>query len=1014
MLISSHVQGLSGYFRQSNIFYYTLVDLQGCYLYANPGFQKMFHHDSSEFYGSLAADDIIQADIAKYKATIQQCLQNPGTPVCADLCMKWQQGSSKAIRWEFSACVNEEWRPECIQAIGVIAGGMINGPYELNKSTAELMERYKAYEQGVEGLWMFELKTPVSATALPEEIIAHCRKNGYLTECNDNMARMYGFGSAEEMIGISLDGMINFDDPARVEYLRTCIQNRFKCRDMETKAFDQSGRTLYFLNNMTGIVENGMLKRVWGTQQDITKQREAEQQLQQSELFYRNLIADSLDGVLLTDINGLIHFASTSITKILGYSPEETVGKNVFDFSHPDDRKIAMATFEDEVKEQPRVKFINIRLLKKDGEWVWCIVRGHNMLANPYVGRVVVYFYDDTLRKRSEQALIDSEKRFRAQATILHNVTDVIVTTDINGIVTSWNKVIEKLTGITEEKAIGKMFRDLLPTNFSPFTHEQVTEIVFEQGIWRGEICFPGSNGEKKYLLHTVSLLYDEEGKNIGLLGVGKDITHRKEAKEKLQESELFYRNLISYSLDGIIMTNKQGRIIYCGPSVRELSGYEPADLLGHHFFEFVHTDDRVVALEMSALVIDKKSSADYVLIRLKHNNGNWTWCRVRGHNLLDNPVFNSVVIYFTNETKRKETEDKLRESEKKFRSLIYNIAQGVVVTNEKKEVIIVNRAALDILSVKEEEVLGTTSSDSRWNAIHEDGRDFPPETHPIVVAAKSRKPVRDIVMGVYRHAWKDRMWLIVNAEPVLDNNAALTNVICSFTDITERKRLSKELVEQEVQKQKLITQATIDGQEKEREEIGKELHDNINQHLTTTRLYLEVAREKASGEVLEMINLSHKNLVSIVHEIRNLSQSLVPPTMGDIGLIESVQDLCDSLKRVHPFHIELQYQHFHEEALPGNMKLMLFRIIQEQVNNILRHANANAILIRLQSDAEYIILTIADDGKGFDPGSNKKGVGFSNMVNRASLFNGKVEIIAGPGKGCTVSVVIPLVLEKR
>ena len=79
----------------------------------------------------------------------------------------------------------------------------------------------------------------------------------------------------------------------------------------------------------------------------------------------------------------------------------------------------------------------------------------------------------------------------------------------------------------------------------------------------------------------------------------------------------------------------------------------------------------------------------------------------------------------------------------------------------------------------------------------------------------------------------------------------------------------------------------------------------------------------------------------------------------------------------------------------------MLFRIIQEQVNNIVRHAGADNMNIRLQSDAEFIILTITDDGKGFDPANYKKGLGFKNIANRVSLFNGKVEIESAPGKGC-------------
>ncbi|HEY6063702.1 MAG TPA: sensor histidine kinase, partial [Chitinophagaceae bacterium] len=224
-----------------------------------------------------------------------------------------------------------------------------------------------------------------------------------------------------------------------------------------------------------------------------------------------------------------------------------------------------------------------------------------------------------------------------------------------------------------------------------------------------------------------------------------------------------------------------------------------------------------------------------------------------------------------------------------------------------------------------------------------------------------------------------------------------------------EQKRLARELIEQEIQKQKLLTQATIDGQEKERLEMGKELHDNINQHLNTTRLYLEVAREKATGEVKEMIEFSHKSLAGIIDKIRYLSQSLVPPTLGDIGLVESIQDIADSLRRTHKFKIDFFHRHFVEDGLPENLRLMLFRITQEQVNNVIRHAGAQTIQIKLGADAENILLTIADDGKGFDPCNYKKGLGLTNITNRASLFNGIVEIDAAPGKGCRLTVIIPL-----
>jgi len=575
--------------------------------------------------------------------------------------------------------------------------------------------------------------------------------------------------------------------------------------------------------------------------------------------------------------------------------------------------------------------------------------------------------------------------------------------------VTSWNRIMTGLSGISETEAIGQSLPGLVEASFSPYTYDEVTETVSREGVWRGEVTIRNANGDTVYLLHTVSLQFDENGREIGLLHVGRDITERKRAESRLLESELFYRNLISHSLDGIVMTDRDGMITYCAPSVKKISGYNPEQLLGRSLFEFAHPDDFMAANEAYSRELDKEPGLHYTLLRLRHADGQWRWCIVRGHNLLDDPVFKSMVIYFTDDTKRKETEEKLRKSEQHFRSLICNLRQGVMLQDREGKVVVCNQAALQMLGLAEENVLGSLIPVKGWNAIDEEGRSIPGPASLGMQVIAAREPVRDIVMGVLRPGMDERRWILVNAEPITDMDQQMVNVITSFTDITEQKRLAQELIEQEVQKQKLLTQATIAGQEKERQEIGKELHDNINQHLNTTRLYLEVAREKAQGEVLEMINLSHKSLTAIVNEIRHLSQSLVPTTLGDLGLVESVQELTDTLKRGYPFSIEFLHGFFDESRLNENLKLMLFRIIQEQVSNIIRHAGASTIRIKLQSDAEYVILSIADNGVGFNRNNYKKGLGFNNISSRAALFNGKVEIDAAPGYGCALSVVIPL-----
>lgn len=116
----------------------------------------------------------------------------------------------------------------------------------------------------------------------------------------------------------------------------------------------------------------------------------------------------------------------------------------------------------------------------------------------------------------------------------------MIVTTDKARVVTSWNHVIEKLTGITAEEAVGKAYRIVVKTDYSPYTSEQVLEIVEREGIWKGEASFVGMDGERKILLHTISMLFDEKGNQIGLLGVGKDITERKKHRPGCRKANCF------------------------------------------------------------------------------------------------------------------------------------------------------------------------------------------------------------------------------------------------------------------------------------------------------------------------------------------------------------------------------------------------------------------------------------------------------------------------------------------
>jgi signal transduction histidine kinase len=236
--------------------------------------------------------------------------------------------------------------------------------------------------------------------------------------------------------------------------------------------------------------------------------------------------------------------------------------------------------------------------------------------------------------------------------------------------------------------------------------------------------------------------------------------------------------------------------------------------------------------------------------------------------------------------------------------------------------------------------------------------------------------------------------------------------MVGSMQDITEKREMEKKLLKQELDKQKLVAQAVVNAQEKERAEIGKELHDNVNQILSTAKLYLELAQTD-DGSRIELIARSTENISNAINEIRAISRSLVPPSVGDLGLIDSIQDLVENIKATRKLKVQFYYEGSVDSLLDEKRKLMLFRIIQEQVNNVLKHAAAHNLVIELIADAEgnSIDLTISDDGKGFELEKvrSKKGVGLSNISSRVQLFNGSVHIVTAAGEGCKLKINVPI-----
>lgn len=229
-----------------------------------------------------------------------------------------------------------------------------------------------------------------------------------------------------------------------------------------------------------------------------------------------------------------------------------------------------------------------------------------------------------------------------------------------------------------------------------------------------------------------------------------------------------------------------------------------------------------------------------------------------------------------------------------------------------------------------------------------------------------------------------------------------------AMTDVTDRKRRQDELLLHQLEMQKLVTQVTIQTQEQERSQIGRELHDNINQILATAKLCIDMALNE---EILrrELLIKSYDNVSKAIHEIRTLSKALVPPSLGDLGLKEALQEMLESMK-LHPeLNIRISRYDPDVERISGNKKLFLYRIAQEQVNNILKHSKATVADIELVYHDDSVQMLIRDNGVGFDPAVKTKGIGMNNITSRVEMQNGNMEIISSAGTGCLLKIEMPL-----
>lgn len=238
---------------------------------------------------------------------------------------------------------------------------------------------------------------------------------------------------------------------------------------------------------------------------------------------------------------------------------------------------------------------------------------------------------------------------------------------------------------------------------------------------------------------------------------------------------------------------------------------------------------------------------------------------------------------------------------------------------------------------------------------------------------------------------------------PLVNRNGEIYALAGISTDITGI------ILQQQISRQKEIIETTIEARQRERKEIGMELHDNISQLLASAKMMLDTARyNEANKEAL--LEKARNDVYSAISETRKLSHKLVQPELKGESLSTAISGLAGGLHLTGKMKVKLKISSKKQlDALDAKHKMCIYRIIQEQANNISKYSKAANVRIDLSLVTDRVQLTISDDGVGFDPERRSDGIGFKNMTSRLDTLGGFMQVHTAPGRGCQLAVEFPV-----
>ncbi len=519
---------------------------------------------------------------------------------------------------------------------------------------------------------------------------------------NEPMSKSIG-KKKEEVIGKNYFDIVPPDVAKnRVKYVKQVI-NTGKPVNFEDERDGRWFNNLYF----PVFDENGKMVQGATITIEITEQKVKEKgKLEGQREYLVSLIEHSSDIVSVIERDGSIRYQSLAVEKTFGYKTDELIGRNIFEFLHPDDIPALKREFAKFIKKNDSVgPKLECRIWHKNGHWVYCESVGTNLLANPKIEGILTSTRDVTERKKAEEKYI----------TLVDNINDGIYTLDKNGRFTYVNKIIEKRSGMTNKEFCKLHFLDVVTPEYYEITRRNFEKIMKGEDVPIYEVEYPSKDGRRIVAELNTKPIY--EGNDVvGLHGISREITERKKAEEQIRENEEKFRMLSEQSLMGIAII-QDNQFKYMNDAFTGMGGYSNDEFLREGtkiLKKVIHPDDATFALEqLQKKLKGGKDVVDRHSFKTFAKTGKVKWIELFSKTIKFNGR-NAVFITFVDITKSKNAEIALRKAEENtqksknhLQSVIDSTSEIIFTIDKGYKIKIWNSAAEKITGHKKTHIIG-------------------------------------------------------------------------------------------------------------------------------------------------------------------------------------------------------------------------------------------------------------------------------------------------------------------